>query len=284
MIGLHRARPVAIDPTQLRPGQRVSTTSWVVVDKLGQGGMAVVLKVTKPPGIVMAMKAILPHLASRPESSTSFLREVQLQASLKHRNIVQVTDFERLPDGLTYAIMECITGSTLRQAMRSLGQPIQPKQVLEITRQISDGLERAHSQGVVHRDGAVDRALRASLRGRRVRGHGDDLVTLAGLAPPRREQEPREADKTDFGMAALTIDGRSLEPAVRAPAITQKLSVMQMPAQQPVVNVAASVGATLPQPTDPRVFPQQQPTPAARLVASPAPRPPLVVAGPRNPP
>ena len=143
---------MAIDPRRIEIGDRVPNTKWVVRGKLGEGGMGVVLEVVKPPGIVGAMKIMLPDLAERREFIDSFLNEVRIQVSLRHDHIVQVFDFEELEDGTLFFIMEKIEGSTLRQTLRKFGNPIPPPHVHEITCQISEALDRAHSKGVVHRD------------------------------------------------------------------------------------------------------------------------------------
>ena len=145
------------DPTEFVVGDRVPGTKWVMRGKLGEGGMGVVLDVVKEPGISGAMKVMHPWFARRPEFVVRFFDEVRLLAQLRHPNIVQVFDFDRLADGTPYVVMERLLGVTLRAGLRNFREkrtPISAKLVYEIMRQLCEGLFRAHSNTpvIVHRD------------------------------------------------------------------------------------------------------------------------------------
>jgi serine/threonine protein kinase len=145
------------DPTEFIVGDRVPGTKWVMRGKLGEGGMGVVLDVVKEPGISGAMKVMHPWFANRPEFVVRFFDEVRLLAQLRHPNIVQVFDFDRLADGTPYVVMERLLGVTLRAGLRNFREkrtPISAKLVYEIMRQLCEGLFRAHSNtpAIVHRD------------------------------------------------------------------------------------------------------------------------------------
>jgi serine/threonine-protein kinase len=145
------------DPREFVIGDRVPGTKWVVRGKLGEGGMGMVLDVVKAPGIPGAMKVMLPSFARRPEFVTRFFDEVRLLAQLRHPNIVQVFDYDQLDDGTPYVVMERLKGVTLRAGLRNLrakGTPVSAKLTYEITRQLCEGLFRAHSNApvIVHRD------------------------------------------------------------------------------------------------------------------------------------
>jgi serine/threonine protein kinase len=145
------------DAREFVVGDRVPGTKWVVRGKLGEGGMGLVLDVVKEPGIPGAMKVMLPDFAKRPEFVARFFDEVRLLAQLRHPNIVQVFDFDQLDDGTPYVVMERLLGVTLRAGLRNLrerGTPISAKLIYEVTRQLCEGLFRAHSNtpAIVHRD------------------------------------------------------------------------------------------------------------------------------------
>lgn len=129
-------------------------TKWVLRGWLGQGGMGVVLDVAKEPGIVGAMKVLLPAFAQQDAFTRRFFEEVRLLARLRHPNIVGVIDFDSLDDGAPFVVMERLTGHTLRSALRERGRPLSPTEVYDITRQLCDGLYCAHSNAppIVHRD------------------------------------------------------------------------------------------------------------------------------------
>jgi serine/threonine protein kinase len=134
-------------------GERLPGTKYVVVQKLGQGGMGVVLEVVKEPKIRGVVKLIHPYLASRPEFRRRFFDEVRILAELDHPNIVRVTDYDELADGTPYFAMELLRGSTVAQVLRRT-RTIQPVHLAQIMRGLLEGLAyvHTHSPPVVHRD------------------------------------------------------------------------------------------------------------------------------------
>jgi serine/threonine-protein kinase len=134
-------------------GQRLPGTKYVVVRKLGRGGMGVVLEVVKEPGLKGVIKIIHPFLAAEPEFRRRFFDEVRLLAKLEHPNIVKVTDYDELADGTPYFAMELLNGSTVRQVLRATGT-IQAIHLYQIMRGLLEGLDYAHTHEppIVHRD------------------------------------------------------------------------------------------------------------------------------------
>jgi serine/threonine protein kinase len=142
---------------EYRVGEPMPGTKWVVRGKLGQGGMGLVLDVVKAEWIQGAMKVLLPPFATVPEFAARFLDEVKVTATLQHANIVQVLDFDRLPDGTPFMVMERLRGRTLRAALRETrhrGKAWTPANTYAVAAQVCDGLYRAHSHtpSIVHRD------------------------------------------------------------------------------------------------------------------------------------
>ena len=75
---------------------------------------------------------------------------------VRHRNIVDVTDFVELDDGTTFIIMELLRGQSLgRWARTGIDLP----RALAVLVQICDGLGAAHAVGVVHRDLKPDNVI-----------------------------------------------------------------------------------------------------------------------------
>ncbi len=124
---------------------------YVVLGRLGRGGMGVVLKAEhrrmKRP---VAIKVITPaHMAS-PDVVRRFYREVEAAARLSHPNIVVAHDAgEHL--GTHYLVMEYIEGQDLALVARQRG-PLPVRAVIECIVQAARGLQYAHEQGIVHRD------------------------------------------------------------------------------------------------------------------------------------
>ena len=78
-----------------------------------------------------------------------FQREAQVLASLNHPNIAQIYGLEE-SNGATCIVMELVEGETLAQRLER--GPIPLEEVLDVAKQICEGLEAAHDRGIVHRD------------------------------------------------------------------------------------------------------------------------------------
>ncbi|MCS6914008.1 MAG: serine/threonine-protein kinase [Myxococcales bacterium] len=132
-------------------GQTVNDT-YIVLRLLGSGTMGTVLEVrhVRLPRR-FAMKVLHSELAEGPEGFARFRREAEIASSLGHPNIVDVVDWNRLPDGTPYLVMEYLVGEDLGQRMARTG-PLALPAVLELARQVGSALSAAHKQGVVHRD------------------------------------------------------------------------------------------------------------------------------------
>jgi serine/threonine protein kinase len=118
---------------------------------IGRGGMGAVFLAShkRLPGKKVAIK-MLHAEHSGDEVLARFKREAEIASRLGHPNIVQVHDFNVLPDGTPYLVLELLEGETLAQRLRQ--GPIPLEQTLTIVRQIGSALAAAHREGIVHRD------------------------------------------------------------------------------------------------------------------------------------
>ena len=123
---------------------------YKITDKLGEGGMGVVYKAedTKLDRTV-ALKFLAAHLLNDDEAKARFLREAKAAAGLHHPNICPVYEIDEA-EGKTFLSMAFIKGESLE--VRVDQGPLPLKDALEIGRQVAEGLEAAHEEGVVHRD------------------------------------------------------------------------------------------------------------------------------------
>jgi tRNA A-37 threonylcarbamoyl transferase component Bud32 len=123
-----------------------------VVSVLGEGGMGRIYEVRHAAlARAFAMKVLRPELAQDEELAARFILEAKATASVKHPNVVQITDFGRLPDGVPFFVMELLVGHTLGEVIKA-GGPLPPARAVRIARKVAGALAAAHAAGVVHRD------------------------------------------------------------------------------------------------------------------------------------
>ncbi len=140
---------------------------YTIVSKIGDGGMAeVFLGHFRGEGDfekIVAVKKILPNLASNERFRRNFINEARICAKLHHHNIVEVYDFIQEGNNL-YLVMEYIDGLTLEDVFayhREVDQQITTDVIFTIMFQLLEGLDYAHSAtdpitkaplNVIHRD------------------------------------------------------------------------------------------------------------------------------------
>ena len=134
----------------LEPLRPALADRYLIERELGRGGMAIVyLAEDRRHQRKVALKVLRPEIAQS-LGGDRFLREIQLAARLNHPNILALHDSGE-SDGVLWYTMPYVEGESLRDRLTRDDQlPIED--ALRITKEVAEGLEYAHAQGVVHRD------------------------------------------------------------------------------------------------------------------------------------
>ena len=125
--------------------------NYKVTQKLGEGGMGEVFR-----GVDMmlerevAIKFLRPELASQPQVVERFRSEAVTLAKLQHPNIATLYNFMRQGDSFIM-VLEFVRGVTLDHVIQQRGS-IPVDQAIPIFCQMLDGIQEAHSEGIIHRD------------------------------------------------------------------------------------------------------------------------------------
>jgi tRNA A-37 threonylcarbamoyl transferase component Bud32 len=143
--------PLQINLVAQGRGQELRVGPYVLLDRLGEGGMGQVYKARhRHLGRVVALKVIRKEKLRSPGAVRRFYREAQAAAHLSHPNIVVAYDADR--SGNThYLAMEYVEGQDLARLVKERG-PLPVAAACDYVRQAALGLQHAFERGMVHRD------------------------------------------------------------------------------------------------------------------------------------
>jgi serine/threonine-protein kinase len=197
----------------------MSDQRYNLIEKLEAGGMAEVFlgEATSVQGFKkrVAIKRVLPHLASHTNFIGMFLDEARLGARLSHANIVSVFDIGK-SDNSFFIVMEFVDGTNLKKVMETLRQKRKPfplKDVIYIAMEACRGLSYAHELldedgnplDLVHRDVSPPNIL--------ISKRGEVKVTDFGLAKARTQLERTDPGVVKGKFSYLAPEVASGKPA-----------------------------------------------------------------------
>ncbi len=140
------------------PGATLLSQRYLLEKRLGRGAMGQVY-LARDQNLVtrrVAVKTVRPDILSdedlqEGEAVARFEREARAAASIRHPNVVDVTDFGKSQEGVFFLVMEYVEGETLYQLLRREGT-LNVQRTAALLRQIVAGIEAAHDVGILHRD------------------------------------------------------------------------------------------------------------------------------------
>ncbi|MEZ4452952.1 MAG: serine/threonine-protein kinase [Nannocystaceae bacterium] len=206
------------------PALRGRVGRFVLLDRLGAGGMGVVYSAFDPELDRRVAIKILRTDRREGYSESRFVREAQAMARLSHPNVVQIYDVGEIDDRV-YLAMELIAGHSMTQWIRA-DRP-RWREILGVYLQAGEGLFAAHQAGIIHRDFKPDNVL--------ISESGRVCVTDFGLA--------RSADPDEAAAEPVDAEGVAGDRDLLAVQLTVAGTVMGTPAyMSPEQHVARTVG------------------------------------------
>jgi serine/threonine protein kinase len=143
---------------QTLPGSTLLSSRYLLEKRLGRGAMGQVYLARDQNLLTrrVAVKTVRPDILSdemlqEGEAIARFEREARAAASIRHPNVVDVTDFGKSEEGVFFLVMEYVDGESLYQLLRREGT-LDLQRTLAIMDQVVAGVDAAHDEGILHRD------------------------------------------------------------------------------------------------------------------------------------
>jgi serine/threonine-protein kinase len=143
------------------PPGTVLLDKYRVIRELGFGGMSLVVCAEHLVlETLVAIKFLLPELATLPDATPRFLREAQAATRISGEHVARVLDMGELPPeegspfypgGTPYIVMEYLEGKDLGRHVKE-GKRFSVTEAIDVVVQAAEALARAHAAGIVHRD------------------------------------------------------------------------------------------------------------------------------------
>lgn len=205
--------------SQVPAGSDTIMRQYRLLRRLGRGGMGeVFLAEDTSLKRFVALKFIAAEHQQNEDIRSRFVREAQAAAKLSHPNVVTIHEVGE-HDGRPFFAMEYVDGEPLKSY--AARQELSPEQIMALARQVAEGLEAAHRQGVVHRDikpanilveksgraRIVDFGLAAVAGSDQITEVGSTLGTIGYMSPEQVRGEPvdQRSDLFSFGIVLYEL-------------------------------------------------------------------------------
>jgi serine/threonine protein kinase len=205
LVRLRKLTTYQVQEVARGQGQKLRLGNYLILDKIGQGGMGLVLKAEhRRMRRVVALKVLHARALASEAAVRRFHREVQAAARLIHPNIVTAFDADEYR-GVHFLVMEYVEGTDLSTLVKLQG-PLPLARALDYVVQAATGLAHAHQRGIVHRD----------IKPRNLLLSRDGIVKILdmGLARIDTSTPAGAAELTGSGQIMGTVDYMAPEQAV----------------------------------------------------------------------
>ena len=193
------------------PGPRLLASRYLLEKRLGRGAMGQVYLARDQNLLTrqVAVKTVRPDILSAEdlqegEAIARFEREARAAASIRHPNVVDVTDFGKSADGVFFLVMEYVEGETLYHLLHREGT-VNPQRAATIMQQVVAGVEAAHDVGILHRD--LKPANIFLMQQKRKTGGEDGFVKVGDFGLAKIVNADRSEVSSAGGPASMGIIG-----------------------------------------------------------------------------